>query len=234
MHAKRRMGAPGFQLRRKRARISSYISVSSCVAARDGVRAGDGGEIGVAQLELHGAGFAASCSRRRRPTISQRRASVDSSTATSAVSSEKVCSWLMDLGPSSSPISRVEPAAGVEAARFAGEREAPLAEALLEEVVIERGEVADFADAERVQVLLGDLADARNLADVERREESGFAPGNDPEDAVGLGLVGGDLGDQPRGGDADGAVETGRGLHGARAGGGRRAERRPVAAARCR
>ena len=45
------------------------------------------------------------CSRRRRPTISHRRASVDSICARSAVSSEKVCSWLMDFGPSSAPIS---------------------------------------------------------------------------------------------------------------------------------
>ena len=79
------------------------------------------------------------------------------------------------LGAFVLPDLRVEPAAGVEAAGFAGERESPLAEALLEEVVIEPGEVADFADAERVEVLLGDLADARDLADVERREESGFA-----------------------------------------------------------
>ena len=45
------------------------------------------------------------CSRNRRQTISERRARVDSSFCASAVSCVKVCSWLIDFGPSSSPMS---------------------------------------------------------------------------------------------------------------------------------
>ena len=53
---------------------------------RQRVRPRDGGKIFVAQLELEGAGVQ-SGSRRRRPTISESRINVDSSCATSAVSS---------------------------------------------------------------------------------------------------------------------------------------------------
>ena len=53
---------------------------------RQRMRAGDGGEIFVAQLELNGAGVELD-SRRRRPTISDSRISVASSWLTSAVSS---------------------------------------------------------------------------------------------------------------------------------------------------
>ena len=54
--------------------------------ARQGVGAGDGREVLVAQLELDGAGVKLD-SRRRRPTISESRIRVDSSCAGSAVSS---------------------------------------------------------------------------------------------------------------------------------------------------
>jgi hypothetical protein len=64
-----------------------------------------------------------------------------------------------------------------------------------------------------VEVLLRDLADAGDFADIERREKSCLAAGQDPEDAVRLGLVGGNFGYEARGGDADGAVEARALLH---------------------
>ncbi len=81
----------------------------------------------------------------------------------------------MDFGPGVLADFGVEPAAGIQAARLAGQRQAPLAEALLEEGFVEPRQVADFADAERVQVLLRHLAHARNFAHVERRQERGLA-----------------------------------------------------------
>ena len=107
----------------------------------------------------------------------------------------------------------IEPAAGIQAARFAGQRHAPLAEALFEEGLVQARQVADLADAQRVEVLFGHLADARNLAHVERRQERRLAAGHHPQHAVGLGLIGGDLGHQARGRDADGAVQARRRLH---------------------
>ena len=44
----------------------------------------------------------------------------------------------------------VEPAAGVEALRLAGEGQTPLAKAGFEDLFIEQGEVADAPDAERL------------------------------------------------------------------------------------
>ena len=68
----------------------------------------------------------------------------------------------------------VEPAAGVEAARFAGQRQAPLPEALFEKLLVEPGQVAHLANADGVQVLLGDLADARDSGG--RRAAPGTRP----------------------------------------------------------
>ena len=60
-----------------------------------------------------------------------------------------------------------------------------------------------------MQILLRDFADAGDIAHVERREKACFLAGQDPEDAIGLGLVGGDFRDQARGADADRAVQVG-------------------------
>jgi hypothetical protein len=112
---------------------------------------------------------------------------------------------LADLG--------VVPGAGVQPARLAGERESPLAEPLFQELVVKAREVADLADAKLVQILLRDLADARNPAHVEWREKIRLQARDNPDDAIGFGLIGADLGHHPRGGDADGAVEIGGLLH---------------------
>ena len=92
----------------------------------------------------------------------------------------------------------VEPASGIFAAGFAGERQAPLAETFFEERRVQRRKVADLADAASVQILLRHFADAGNLAHVERRQETRLLSGEDPQNPVGLGLIGGDLGHQSR------------------------------------
>ena len=69
----------------------------------------------------------------------------------------------------------IEPSAGIQPARFARQRQAPLSEALLQELLVELRQVAHLADPERMQVLLGHLADAGDLAHVERRQKRGLA-----------------------------------------------------------
>src|SRR3954470_13578411 len=107
----------------------------------------------------------------------------------------------------------IEPAAGIFPARFPGKRESPLAGALLEKSCIEPRQITNFADAAFVQVALGDLADPRNLAHIERSEEPRLLTMRDPQNAVRLGLIGSDFRDQARLGRADGAVEIGRAPH---------------------
>ena len=51
----------------------------------------------------------------------------------------------------------IEPASGVQAARLSSKGQPPFPEALFEEGIVQAREVADFSDAESVQVLLGDL-----------------------------------------------------------------------------
>ena len=138
----------------------------------------------IAQLELDGAGVQAVLAQAAADHLAEPRQGGFEQAGDRAVSSEKVCSWLMDLGSASVADFGIEPAAGVEAARFAGQRQAPFAEALFQEALVEAREIADLADAEVVQVLLGDLADAGDAADVERRQEARFLAGDDPQDAV--------------------------------------------------
>src|ERR1041385_2013903 len=83
----------------------------------------------------------------------------------------------------------VEPAACVQSLSFAGKGESPFSEAGFENVLIERGEVANAADAERVEILLHDLADAGHLPDFEWRQKARFNAREKTEDAVGFGLV---------------------------------------------
>src|SRR5262249_26477514 len=91
----------------------------------------------------------------------------------------------------------VEPTARVLAARFAGERKSPFAEAPLEIGLVEKSEIADAADADGVEMLLHHFADAGNTAHFAGRQEAGFEAGVDPEDSVAFRLIGGDFRDQP-------------------------------------
>ncbi len=65
-----------------------------------------------------------------------------------------------------------------------------------------------------MQILFGDFADARDFANVERREEAGLFAGENVENTIGLGLIGRDFGDHAGGGNSDGAVERGLAFHG--------------------
>ena len=87
------------------------------------------------------------------------------------------------------------------------------AEAVFQFPVFELGEISDFLDAERVQVSLHHLADAGNLANIQRRKKFRLLAGNDVEDAIGLGLPGRDFRDETRSADTYRAVEAGLGLH---------------------
>jgi len=125
------------------------------------------------------------CSRKRRPTISHRRARVDSICARSVVSSEKVCSWLMDFGPSSAPISlsnsRRHPGRAI-----CRPAPAPTCEAPIEEGFVQARQVPDLADAQRVQLLLRHFAHARNLAQSSGARKAGSCPGITHSTPLGL------------------------------------------------
>ena len=139
------------------------------------------------------------------------------------MSSLKVCSWLIDFGPSSSPISVSNQPPASRPRDLPASASPHLPKRCFEKLLVEPRQVADLANAERVQVLLRHFADARHFAHIERREERGLLPGDDPQHAVRLGLVGADLGDQPRARNADRAVETASRPSCARAAGARRA-----------
>src|SRR6516164_1771861 len=80
----------------------------------------------------------------------------------------------------------IEPSARILATRLAGECHSPFAETAFERALIDGRKIADTADAEPLQVLLGDLADSRHFADFERCEETRFETRHDPQDAVRL------------------------------------------------
>src|SRR6516162_4496620 len=97
------------------------------------------------------------------------------------------------FGPRVLADRRIEPASGIQSARFSSQRQTPLAEAFGEEFFFELREVAHAADAQRVQVFLRNPTNARNLADLERSEKRGLLAGDDPQHSVRFGLVRADL-----------------------------------------
>ena len=103
------------------------------------------------------------------------------------------------LGVFRSADDSIEPAAGIFALSLAGEGEPPFAEAVEEKALVERGEVADAFNADFGELFFGDFADTGNAFDFERREPVGFSAGKDPEDAVALCLIGGNLRDEAAG-----------------------------------
>ena len=107
----------------------------------------------------------------------------------------------------------VEPAAGIFPTGFARQRQPPFSESFFEKVFVEASEVSNLVNAQAVQVLFRDFADAGNLAHVQRRQEICLLPGHDPENAVGFGTGRRNFRDEPRDADPDRAVEPGFGLH---------------------
>ena len=69
----------------------------------------------------------------------------------------------MDFGSPRSPISESNHPSGIEALRFAGERESPLRSGI-RRALASGGEIADAPDAERVEILLHHLPDAGHLS----------------------------------------------------------------------
>src|SRR5579859_1400398 len=107
----------------------------------------------------------------------------------------------------------VEPSARIFSASLAGQGESPLSEMLLQFALFQVGEISNLFDTEGMQVALHDFADARNLAHIERRQELRLFTRDDPEDAVGLGLRGGNLGNQSGASDSDRTIQARLGLH---------------------
>ena len=101
----------------------------------------------------------------------------------------------------------VEPAAGVFTAGLPRQRQSPFSEAFFQEGLVKTSEVSDLANAQAVQVLFGDFADAGNFAHVERSQEVRFLSGHDPQHAIGLGAGRRNFRDQAGDADTDRAVE---------------------------
>ena len=76
-----------------------------------------------------------------------------------------------------------------------------------------RGQSADGAHTALAQMLLGNFSYAGQTPHIERREKAGFQSWKNLQHAVGLGLIASDFGDHARGGDADRAVQPRLALH---------------------
>ena len=79
-----------------------------------------------------------------------------------------------------------EPCSSVLASGFTSERQPPFPEMLIQEMFVLACHVSDRANAQGVQLLLCDLAYARNVANVERREKFRLLPGHDVENTMWL------------------------------------------------
>jgi hypothetical protein len=190
------------------------------------MRARDRGEVLVAQLQLHGA--------RIEPVLPQPPPHHDGELSQCGFERAGVCRidiervFVADRFRIAARTDfLVEPPSGVLAPGLSRQRQAPFAEAPLEEALLQSRQVADFPDTQRVEVRFGHLADSRDLADVERRQEARFSAREDPEHPVRFRLVRRHLSHHARSGDPDRTVQPRRRLYGLvqRV---RGAERRPV------
>ena len=118
----------------------------------------------------------------------------------------------MDLGSVSAPTSLSNQPPASSPGLFPP-APAPICRSVLRERFHRSAQISDLVNAQAVQVLFGDFADARNLAHIQRRQKICFLPGHNPEDAVGFGPGGRNFRDEPRDADPDRAVEPGLGLH---------------------
>ena len=98
---------------------------------------------------------------------------------------------------------------GIATTCFTVESGAPLTEDFLELFLLVRGELLNGFDAKCAKGALGYFADARNLADREWREETGFHAWGYPNEAAWFGLLGGDFGYQAGGSEAAGTGKVG-------------------------
>src|SRR5215471_1096048 len=148
--------------------------------ARRRVRARDGGEIRVAQLELDRTGFQTVFAQPPSYHLAEPRESRLQAIYFCGVLVERV---LVTDGFRPLPFADlgVVPRARILAVGFAGQREAPLSEALFEERFVQPREVAHFVDAQFVKVFFHDLADARHSSYIERRQKRGLRPRQGPQ-----------------------------------------------------
>ena len=72
----------------------------------------------------------------------------------------------------------VEPASSVKTVCLASHGQTPLAEFFLEKLGLQSCKITDEANPERVQILLRNFADPRDLADIKGRKETRLLPGN--------------------------------------------------------
>ena len=127
------------------------------------------------------------------------------------MSRSNVSSWLIETGGSETGWTRRR----VDSARAVSKLEPDLAgEERREQVVGERRQRADRLDPRGPQPLLGARADARQLADVERREELGLTAQRNDGDPAGLAPVARDLRDDLAARDPERARQVRRASHG--------------------
>ena len=120
-------------------------------------------------------------SRRRRPTISDKRIKVDSQLL--GVGRVFVVGMLVadGFGVGVGADFVIEPSAGIFPARFAGQGQSPFSETFSSSTASsKRGEISYFADSKRVQVLFGDLAYAWDFAHIEGSQKFRFLARSNP------------------------------------------------------
>ena len=152
------------------------------------MRSRERGEIRVAQLQVHCASVQAVLAQ---PSARHLRKARQRSFERRHVSGILVKSVLVADGFRVTTLANllVEPAAGIFAVRFAGQRQSPLAETFFQIGCAARCQFANRENAELVQVALRHFADTRNPAHPERRNDPRLHPGHNVEHAIGLGQI---------------------------------------------
>src|SRR5206468_8679484 len=84
----------------------------------------------------------------------------------------------------------------------------PLAEQLVQGLPPKPGKFSYGRHSQIVKPLLGDLANTRQFADSQRRQQRSLVAGQNPENAAWFGQIGSDLGNQLGAGDSDGHTQT--------------------------
>src|SRR5215471_14870029 len=172
-----------------------------------GVRASNGAEVGISQLELE---------RVRQETVLAQAASyhfrkacerrfkflrIGSVAVEGVLVTDRLCSPLL------ADFAR-KPCARIFAVSFALEGRSPFSEAFFERGLVHALQIANAHDAHLVESCLGYFADSGNLTDIKRSQKCLLSSWQDVEDSVGLGLVGTHLGHQPRAANADGTIQS--------------------------
>ena len=171
-----------------------------------------GGEVGVAQLELHLAGVQLMFAQTAAHHLSESRQHGFQHRKIAFVAIE--CVFVADgLGIIVGTDLLVVPSTGIVSTRLFDQRCKPVSNLSAQSRFGEACEVADGANAALTQSLLGDLAHTGQAPHIERCEKALFQSRQYVEHTVGFGLFAGNLGDHTGGGDADRTVQPGFALH---------------------